>query len=242
MTGTTEETRPIGLTTRVTDALDALRARVRGGSEDVGAPRAGVGGIPPMPAEAPTVGMPPWAGDGAFHLAVDEVPGAPGSRVPQGVFPGGEDFFGPDTASGIPPMPESAPTVGFPLGAEESFSTEEHLSVEEILSVPPMPQVPPTVGVPTAGDDHASYDTPPPPPPVPPMPSTAPIVPPVPPYDPPAPAADDDGTARLFLPPMDARRLHKYPFCAPPLNQNTFGSRHRHRRVSQVSRQGGGVS
>ncbi|MHC5906008.1 hypothetical protein ACVNF4_19195 [Streptomyces sp. S6] len=266
MTGTTEETRPIGLTTRVTDALDALRARVRGGAGHVEVPRAGMGGIPPMPAEAPTVGASPGVGDEAFRQAGDEVPSGAGSRVPWEwrEVTGGEDFFGPDTVSGVPPMPETdpvggefpgpvevpvgavsmgsvpmgsvppmpeaAPTVGIPFVAEGDFS------------VPPMPEAPPSIGVPGAGDDHAFYDAPRPTPPVPPMPSAAPIVPPVPPYAPPAPAAADDGTTPLFMSPMDSRRLHKYPFCAPPLNQNTYGSRQRHRRVSPAPRQGRGVS
>jgi len=269
MTGTTEETHPTGLTTRVADTLDALRARVRGASGDAGVPRAGMGAIPPMPTEAPTVGAPPW--DEAFHEAVDEVPGGPGSRVPRGlgVVTGGEDFFASDRAFGVPPMPErdpvgggfpvqgevpvgvsplgvvppmpkDAPTVGVPFGTEGDFSMEGGSGAESGFSVPPMPEAPPTVGLPS--DDYAAYDTPRPAPAVPPMPSAAPIVPPVPSYAPPTPVADDGGTAHLFLSPMDARRLHKYPFCAPPLNQNTYGSRQRHRRVSQVPRQGRGVS
>ncbi|MET8975858.1 DUF2330 domain-containing protein [Streptomyces sp. NPDC004539] len=206
MTGTTEEPRPIGLTTRVTDALDALRARVRSASGDAGRPRAGVDGIPPMPTEAPTVGVPPRAGNGVpgggvSGSGVSGVAEDWASEV-QGAVPREEVFFGAESAYDVPPMPETAPTVG----------------------VPASPRVPP-------------------------MPSTAPTVPPVPSYAPsaPAPAPDDGGTAHLFTSPVDVPHaavpsgLHKYPFCAPPLNQNTFGTRQKHRRVSQVPRQGRGL-
>ena len=100
-----------------------------------------------------------------------------------------------------------------------------------------MPDAAPTVGVPpfpempSASEGHGVYDAPP-------VPRSAPCVPPmpsVPPYAPPTPTTDG-GTAHLFTSP-GAAGLHKYPFCAPPLNQNTFGTRHKHRRVQQVPRQ-----
>ncbi|WP_159052175.1 hypothetical protein [Streptomyces niveiscabiei] len=114
-------------------------------------------------------------------------------------------------------MPDAAPTVG----------------------VPPFPEMPPAGGVQSvaeagaAGAGRAVFD-------VPPVPRAAPRVPPMPsaaPYAAPTPPADG-GTAHLFASP---RALHKYPFCAPPLNQNTYGARHRHRRVQQVPGQGRGT-
>ncbi|WP_075735524.1 DUF2330 domain-containing protein [Streptomyces acidiscabies] len=187
-------------------------------------------GIPSMPRTAPTVGADfavggvasagsPWWSEqasergGASASYGDGVPVLP-EEVP---------------ATVIPPRPRTAPD-----GASWGDVTERTSGAE----VPPVPDVAPTVDVPPfpemppASEGHGVYDAPP-------VPRSAPRVPPmpsVPPYAPPTPTTDG-GTAHLFTSP-GAAGLHKYPFCAPPLNQNTFGTRHKHRRVQQVPRQG----
>ncbi|WP_416971912.1 DUF2330 domain-containing protein [Streptomyces sp. 4F14] len=133
-------------------------------------------------------------------------------------------------AGGIPPMPQEPPTVG-------------------AGGVPPMPRSAPDSGVPPMpGVAPAFPEVPPVPlvaPRVPPMPR----VPPVPSHAPPGSPSPttDGGTAHLFGSPGDVPRvsasagLHKYPFCAPPLNQGAFGSRQKHRRAQQVPRQSSGT-
>ncbi|MFM9441750.1 DUF2330 domain-containing protein [Streptomyces acidiscabies] len=198
-------------------------------------------GIPPMPRTAPAVGA-DFAVGGAASAGSpwwpEQAPGRGGASAP---YADGVPVLPEEApATAIPPRPRTAPTGG-PDGASWGDVTERTSGA----GVPPFPEMPPAGGVPpvaedvSAGGGHGVYDAPPVPrcaPRVPPMPS-------VPPYAPPAPTTDG-GTAHLFVSPGDAPRvgasagLHKYPFCAPPLNQNTFGTRHKHRRVQQVPRQG----
>ncbi|WP_063786386.1 DUF2330 domain-containing protein [Streptomyces acidiscabies] len=187
-------------------------------------------GIPSMPRTAPTVGADFAVGGTASAGSPwwsEQVPGRGGASASYG---DGVSILPEEVpATVIPPRPRTAPD-----GVSWGDVTERTSGAE----VPPVPDAAPTVGVPpfpempSAGEGHGVYDAPP-------VPRSAPRVPPmpsVPPYAPSTPTTDG-GSTHLFTSP-GAAGLHKYPFCAPPLNQNTFGTRHKHRRVQQVPRQG----
>ncbi|MFM9615899.1 DUF2330 domain-containing protein [Streptomyces sp. V2] len=185
-------------------------------------------GMPPLPEEAPATGIPPR-------------PRTAPAGGPDGASWG--DVTERTSGAGVPPMPDAAPTVGVPPFPETPMAggvpPVAGARSTDTVGVPPFPEMPPAGGVQSvaeagaAGAGRAVFD-------VPPVPRAAPRVPPMPsaaPYAAPTPPADG-GTAHLFASP---RALHKYPFCAPPLNQNTYGARHRHRRVQQVPGQGRGT-